>query len=294
VPIKLSIAKKKPVVLALLCLSILSLWAACAYGTAARLNAAVAVVSKGRPVESFLARPGKSFVETYFRFEDSLKDDVIFGVDQEFIEGVERPLYVKGGDWMAVIGLQRTGTVWVSCGTESTHKGIPSNDRNWKILSLGQALKPGTWYRMKCTVDFSTRHFSKLEVDGPGLAKTFDLSAYTVDYPNYMPFDKPAMSYYVFSMRSRTMMKERGKPLVYFDDMKGGVVEPSGETVVFASDFEKQSTMLDQPVTLPVIKLQNYKEGVLYLERKESRFRIETLKVARSGSHVGVADADLD
>jgi hypothetical protein len=27
--------------------------------------------------------------------------DVIFGVDQEFIDGIKSPLYVKGGDWMS-------------------------------------------------------------------------------------------------------------------------------------------------------------------------------------------------
>ncbi|MBS1994313.1 MAG: hypothetical protein JSS83_27565 [Cyanobacteria bacterium SZAS LIN-3] len=286
--------KKTALILTLIVFSLVSAWAAFAYITAARLNACVSLVSKGKEMEAFLAKPSISFVETYFRFEDSLKDDVIFGVDQESIEGVEHPVYIKGGDWMAIIGLQRTGAVWVACGTEATQKGIPSKDRTWKILTTGQAFQPGVWYHIKCYADYSTRHFRNLEIDGPGLKKSFDLSACTVDYPNYMPFDKRAMSYYAYSMRSRTMMKERGKPLVYFDDLRGGVIEGGRECVVFQTDFENQSKIGEQPVTLPVIKLDNYTQGKLYLERPESRFRIETSATAHSGTHVGVSDSDLD
>lgn len=283
-------------------LGLVGIGAALSYATAARLNAAVAVVSQGPVMEAYLAKPGVSFVETWFRFEDDLKDDVLFGVDQEFIEGVDKPCFVKGGDWMAAICLQRPGNVWVSVGTENSMRGQPEGSRNWKILNLGCALKPNIWYHMKCYVDFGTRHFKSLTVDGPGLNKTFDISAYTVDYPNYMPFDKRCMSYYALGIRSRSMMKERGKPLVFFDDLRGGVVEPvtgaaSGaqrETIVFSTDFENQKTMLEQPLTLPVIKLGNYREGALYYERKESRFAFADYAKAHSGRRVGVADCDLD
>lgn len=81
-----------------------------------------------------------------------------------------------------------------------------------------------------------------------------------LDYPNFMPFDGRAMSYYTYAMRSRTMIKvgESGETLVYFDDVKGGVVVDGVERLVFTNDFESQSTVDGQPVTSPVIPLSKY------------------------------------
>ncbi|MDX1990726.1 MAG: hypothetical protein SFV17_28800, partial [Candidatus Obscuribacter sp.] len=80
---------------------------ALAYAGQARLSGVVALIYKGAAVEDFLKRPTVSFVETYFRFMPDLPEDVIFGIDQEFIEGVQEPKFIKGGDWMSFVGLQR-------------------------------------------------------------------------------------------------------------------------------------------------------------------------------------------
>lgn len=262
-----------------------------------RLSCAVALVFQGAEIEAFLKAPDTSYVQTYFRFGEELADDVIFGVDQEFIEGVDsrsKPHFIKGGDWMAFVGLQRTGAVWIATGTDATMAGKPSKDRTWKILQMGTRLKPDTWYRMRCYANFRNRHFERLEIEGPGIEKSFDLSSYGLDYPNYMPFDGRAMSYYVFAMRGRSMMKSEGVPVVFFDDVEGGVKTDGKFVRVFFNDFEAQKTVGAQPVTLPVIKLGGYEQGKLYLERDQSRIRVEQRSFAKSGKFVGAADASLN
>ncbi|MCC7531849.1 MAG: hypothetical protein IT342_25325 [Candidatus Melainabacteria bacterium] len=258
-----------------------------------RLSAVVALVYRGQAIENFLKRPAVSYVETYFLFEPDLADDVIFGVDQELIDGIGSPIYTKGGDWMAFVGLQRSGIVWIAEGTDATMRGAPSKERKWKIQKLNRELVPNTWYRLRCYADFRTRQYVSIELDGANLQERINLSGLRLDYPNYMPFDKRAMSYYVYAMRGRTMMKNRGVPRVYFDDVVGGIIEAGRERRVFVHDFESQTAISEQPAPGPVIDLNKYEQGRFYFERKESRFCVERVRFARSGRNAGVADADL-
>jgi len=259
-----------------------------------QLSAAVVTINKGPTIESYLKKPGVSYVQTYFRFDDQLGEDVILGVDQEFVEGVNSPKYIKGGDWMAIVGVQRNGTVWIGGGTDDTMKGNPSSGRNWKFLSLGAALKPNTWYRMYTEADFSTRHFKTFTLDGPGVKKTFDISDVLVDYPNMLPFDERMMTYFVYSIRVRPLMKGGGHAVVYFDDVEGGIADEHGKLVpIYRDSFENQDKVEKQPITLPLIKLGGYKQSHWYLEREESVFHIDEVPFARSGKKVGVADAAL-
>ncbi len=264
-----------------------------------RLSCAVALVYDGEPISSFLAQPGPSFVQAYVRFDDDLPPDVIFGIDQEFLDGVTNPFHYKGGDWMSFIGIQRSGAVWVAHGTDETKNGTPSKERTWKIFNLGRQLKPNTWYRLRIEADFDTRHFLKFTVEGPGLAKSFDLSELMLDYPNYMPFSDRAMSFYVCAMRGRSLMDpnatDRGKPVVYFDDVSGGpIAENGGDIVAFEDGFEESYEIGKQPVTAPVIDLRGYVQGRWYLERDEALFNQKMMPFARSGQAVGVADASID
>ena len=260
----------------------------------ARLSGVVAIVNQGERIEEFLKSPGLSYMQAQVRIDEGLADDVIFAIDQEFIEGVNAPKHISGGDWMAFVGLQRGGTVWVAEGNDSTMGGTPSKERKWKLYDLGAKLVPGVWYRIKAIADFKTRHHKSFSIKGPGIDKTIDLSSHKLDYPNHMPFDGRAMSYYVCAMRGRNMMKEEGVPLVYFDDAEGGIINGDGSSSrVFSSDFESNHQVLKQPLTLPLIKLSNYKENQWYLERDEAIFRIEQSENAFSGSWVGVADVNL-
>ena len=268
---------------------------ALAFAGQARLSGVVALIYQGAALEDFLKRPTVSFVEAYFRFMPDLPEDVIFGIDQEFIEGLQEPKFIKGGDWMSFIGLQRSGAVWVATGTDNTMQGQASKDRAWKFFNLGQALKSNTWYRIRCYCDFSKRHFQWLEVEGDGMKKKIPLNQYKLDYPNFMPFDRGALSYYVYAMRSRSMMKngDGGKPFVYFDDVRGGIEREGKATTLFESSFENQHLVENQPLSSPSIKLNNYKQGLFYLERPESKFRVEAAPFAHGGANVGVADASL-
>ena len=264
-----------------------------------RLSCAVALLYHDESIRSFLASPGPSFVQAYVRFRNDLPDDVIFGIDQEFLDGVANPLHYKGGDWMSFVGVQRTGAVWVAHGSDATHRGTPSKERTWKIFNLGQRLKPNTWYKLRIEADFGMRRFRKFTVEGPGLVKRFDLSELTLDYPNYMPFGDRAMSFYVCAMRGRSLRnpnaKNEGPPIVYFDDVSGGPIAEDGKDIVaFEDSFEADYAIGKQPVSLPVIDLRRYVEKRWYLERDEALFRIQKVPFARSGQAVGVADASID
>ena len=279
-----------------LCLSFIL--AACQDGDGpreSRLSAAVTIVNKGEAIQSFLRTPGIAYVQAYVRFGLDLADDVIMAVDQEFLEGVDDPIWVSGGDWMAFVGVQRSGTVWVAAGTEKTLAGSPSSDRDWKILNLGSRLQPDTWYRFRLEADFGKRHFRSFLVEGPGISKSFDLSQYPLDYPNYAPFSGRAMTYYVVGMRGRGLMKDRGTPLVYFDDVEAAVKAPDGRWVkTFVDSFEGQNAVGAQPLTYPVVDLAGYQPQMWYLERDEALVRIEQVPFARTGSKVAVADANID
>lgn len=200
---------------------------------------------------------------------------------------------------MALIGVQRTGAVWVATGTDGTMAGKPSTERAWKIISLGRKLKPECWYRLRVEADFGTRHYRRFTVEGNGLSESIDMKGMNLDYPNYMPFSDRAMTFYCFAMRGMGLMKPDakpdGKPVVYFDDVTGGPVSGDGtDTVAFRSGFEEQQPIGEQPVTFPVIDLGKYKQGRWYLERKETIFSTRMAPFAHSGKYVGVADASID
>ena len=259
-----------------------------------RLSAAVAFTSSGTNIERFLQKPGKGYVQAYLRFGTDMAEDVIMTIDQELLEGISHPLSFKGADWMALVGVQRSGIVWVATGTQETERGVPSKDRAWKIFDLKSRLQPDTWYKVRTEVDFSRHHFHSFTIEGPGLKRVLDLNNLTLDYPNYMPFDSRSMTYYVAAMRGRSMMKREGTPIVYFDDVEAGIEAANGQwDVVFTNDFEKQKEVTKQPVTLPTIKIANYEQGTWYLEREEALFKIEEASFAHSGKHIGVADVHL-
>lgn len=268
---------------------------ACTADQSARLSGAVAFAKATAQTDAFLTTPGTGYVQAYVRFGPDLGDDVIMFVDQELLEGVTSPpRWVSGGDWMALVGVQRSGAVWVGGGSQQTLKGEPSSDRAWVIHDLRQRLQPDIWYRLRVEADFAQRHFISFTIDGGDLSRTLDLSEVPLDYPNYMPFDKKGLIYIVGAMRSRAMMKRVGVPLVYFDDVEGGVVLPNGTTQrLFSDSFEAQTVVGRQPVTSPTISLNRYTLGQWYLERDESVFRIENASFARTGSKVGVADTTL-
>ncbi len=147
---------------------------------------------------------------------------------------------------------------------------------------------------MEVTADFATRRFTRVSVRGDTLDVSVDISEHILDYPNEMPFDQGSMIYIVGAMRSRDMMKEAGVPIVYFDDVEGGVLQPDGTHLpLLRNDFEKQDEVTVQPVTYPVIRLEKYRRNVWYQENENSLFSIQSVPFAKSGTRIGVADAGL-
>jgi len=234
-------------------------------------------------------------VQAFVRFGADMPDDVIMFADQEWLEGVDEPKHVEGGDWMAFVGVQRGGGIWVGAGTNAALQGKASKDRDWKIFDLRQRLQAEVWYRLRVVADFGQRRFKSFTIEGAALNRTFDLAGLPLDYPNYMPFSRAGMVYIVGAMRGRSMMKQVGTPIVYLDDVEGGIVHPDGTTLrLFFDSFERQDSVGAQPVTSPIIQSDRYEENKWYLERSESLFRIEKVPFARTGARVGVADTDLN
>ncbi len=260
-----------------------------------RLSMAVAEVSTGTDVQQFLQNPGLSYVQANIYFAADFPNDVLISLDEEFVDGVNNPLYVSGGDWMSFIGVQRTGIVWVAAGTQGMLNGTPGSTPNWQIFNLGAQLQPNTWYLLRTVADFSTLHFKTFTVIGAGINTTIDLSTCYLDYPNYLPVDNRAMTYFAGNARSASTATGTGAPIVYIDDVSGGTFSPDGtDHPLFSNDFESQSVVGPQPLSGPPIPIANYAQGQWYLERSESLFTIQQEPFARSGSYVGAADASLN
>ena len=258
-----------------------------------RLSMAVAEVSTGTDVQQFLQNPSLSYVQAYVKFAPDFPNDVLINIDEEFLDGVNNPRYVSGGDWMAFIGIQRTGTVWVAAGTLGTMLGFPNATPDWKIFNLGAALQPNSWYLMRTVADLSTRQFKSFTVTGPGINKTIDLFGCVLNYPNYLPFDNRVMTYLVGDSRSANMASGTGAPVAYFTNVSGGTFWPDGtDHSLFASSFQSQTSIGPQPLSGPPIVIENYVQGRWYLERSESLFTIQP--TGNPNQSLGVANARLN
>jgi hypothetical protein len=220
------------------------LWPWPLWALQSRLSMAVAEVSSGTDVQQFLQNPGLSYVQAYVRFASDFPNNVLISIDQEFLDGVKSPRYVSGGDWMAFVGVQRTGAVWVEAGTAGTMLGAASSIPNWQFFNLGAQLQPNNWYLLRVVADYSTRYFKSFTIVGPGINKTIDLSLYFLAYPNYLPIDNRAMTYYAGNARSANTANGSGAPVVYINDVSGGTFLTDGtDHPLFSNGFESQSVV---------------------------------------------------
>ncbi len=256
-----------------------------------RLSAAVAFVHSNAAVGDFLAQPGTGYVEAWFSFPDTLAEDVWFGIDQELIEGVDQPRSFPGADWMGLIAVNRNGQIGTPVGSAASHAGEPDDAQEWVIQDLGVSLAPDTWYRLRGEVDFGSLTFSRASLSGPGVDAEVDLTGLLLSYPNYIPFDKPFMSDYVFSLRAAEFAQP-GSTVVYFDDLQAEIETLSGPVVVFSDGFETQTQFEDIPVSLPVSPLDEVTEFRWYKEREEALIG-STNNRQRSGNFSLACDATL-
>lgn len=285
----------RPLAVILFCLAALS----GSHAAESRLSAAVAVTTTAAGSDAWLAAPEVSYIEAWFRFPPTLSESTLFGLDQELLDGLDDPDYVPGGDWMAFTGVQRTGVVWVAVGDASTQAGTPSTARTWRLFPLGQALAPDTWYRLRSVADFSLREFVRFEIDGPGLARTIDLSGVPLDYPNYMPFDRRAMTWYAWALDGTGIGGSAAMPsAVYVDDVAYGFLADAGAAPeparTISDDLESGAAAIPaQPPASGTIAVADYVEASWYLERDEALVGRVNAAFARSGHRVIVCDAAL-
>jgi len=257
---------------------------------AARLSMAVSLVCNAN-FASWIDTPGTGYVEGYVRFRADTPGDVNAAIDQEFMDGTTNPLFYSGGDWMSYVQFAQSGYVQVAIGTAGTMAGTPSTSRTYQPFVLSAAFTAGQWYRIRVTSNFATRSFVSFQVQGPGINDNIDLSAYTLDYPNYMNFDNRAMTYFVGALRGAAYITgPGGTPSVDWDD----VIAVMGSTTYFSSSFETPAVIGPQPLAGPPIPVANYVYGKWYQERDESLVSMQSVAYARTGSYVLTANTDLN
>jgi len=256
-------------------------------------SAVVAFEYQSEEMENFLNQPDRAYISGYFMFEEDLADDVIFGLDIEWFEGVNNPLNFEGADWMGLAGINRNGILWYPEGLPANLEGTPTEVTNWQIKDLGFIPEPNTWYQMRIEVDFSKLEFISFSISGDGAQIFEDLSGEQLDYPNFMPFDEPSITLYTFSLRSKEFAPENeGSAKVFFDDIESGIWDGQQWVSIFTNGFENQNEVVPIPVELPVIPLDNVTENTWYFENDDAKTTIVNNN-ARSGSFSLLCDADL-
>lgn len=256
-------------------------------------SAGVAFSYSGDHQQDFFKNPNRGYVSGYFYFEEDLANDIIFGLDMEWLEGVDDPVNFEGGDWMSLAGFTREGILWFPIGSPENLEGEPTDTEIWESRDLGELLKPETWYKMTITSDFGAREFQSVELQGGGLDTLIDLSGFPLEYPNFVPFDNPSLTFYMFALRSKEFApKNHGGFSVFFDDIKGGIWINGNWEVVFSNGFESQNQILDIPFTLPVSPRAIVQENFWYFENEHAKINITDIN-SRSGTKSMECHADL-
>ncbi len=256
-------------------------------------SATVAFAFNGPELDNFFADPTEASVSGYFYFEDTLADDVIFGLDIEWLEGMNNPVNFEGADWMALAGFNRKGILWFPIGSPENRNGVPTDTDLWEIRDIGTELSPNTWYRLTIRADFRLREFHTVQLTGGGIDFEIDISGFPLEYPNYIPFDEPSLTFYTFAIRSREFSPDNsGETRVYFDDIEGRISTANGEVLIFENGFEGQNTIGQIPVSLPVSPMAEVEEDFWYFENEDAKIRL-TSRFKRSGEQAMECDASL-
>ncbi|MGB3589450.1 MAG: hypothetical protein WBA23_23085 [Tunicatimonas sp.] len=256
-------------------------------------SASVAFAYSGDSLQQFFREPTRAYISGYFYFEDSLAEDIIFGLDIEWLEGTANPIHFAGADWMSLAGLTRNGLLYFPVGSPENREGTPTATEKWEVRNLDVILQPRQWYQMRINADFGAREFVSVRVTGPDIDVTEDISGYPLEYPNYIPVDDPSLTFYTFALRSLEFDPENsGNTHVYFDDIEGGIATENEFQIVFQDGFENQNQIEDIPFVLPVSPLSAIAEDFWYYENEDAKISISS-KVSRSGSNSILCNASL-
>lgn len=256
-------------------------------------SASVAFRYKGSSLEEFFQNPSKAYISGYFYFDDTLADDVVFGLDIEWLEGLDNPIHFQGADWMALAGFTRKGVLWFPVGSPVNVTGTPTNTDQWEVRDTGTELRPNSWYKITIEADFEKREFTSVRLEGNGSDILVDISGYALEYPNYVPFDKPALTFYTFALRSKEFAFGNDRETkVFFDDIEGGIVKGSEKQIIFSNGFEHQNKIEEMPIVLPVTALNTIQEDFWYFENENAKITIVST-IKRSGNNAIECNADL-
>ena len=256
-------------------------------------SATVAFAFNGTNLTDFFENPKEASVSGYFYFEEALADDVIFGLDIEWLEGVNNPIHFEGADWMALAGFNRKGILWFPIGSPENRDGIPTDTDLWEVRDIGTELSPNTWYKLTISASFELREFRSVRLTGGGVDFEIDISGFPLEYPNYIPFDEPSLTFYTFALRSREFSPDNsGDTRVYFDDIEGRISTTTGDLLIFENGFEGQNTIGEIPVSLPVSPMSAIQESYWYFENENAKIRL-TSRIKRNGEQAMECDADL-
>ena len=244
--------------------------------------------STDRTIPGWLADPSEAAVEAYIRFPANLAENIWFGVNIEFVGGTENPTRFAQEDFAALVLVTRDGLVALPRGTDSSHIGTPDGNDVWEPRTLDRKLAPETWHRIRLEADFGDLTFSRLVVESPGATTELDLSGLPLSYPNPIPVDGRALTWYVHAIANAPAEGGSGTA-VLFDDAKGEVRRGGAWQTVYHESFDTPfETLPDVPFTFPEMKLRNAVEGILYLENENARLR-HRADAGRSG---GALQAD--
>jgi hypothetical protein len=261
----------------------------------ASINSAAVAFKYSDPVlQNFFQNPSQAYISAYFYFEPDLADDIIFGLDIEWTEGVDQPIHFPGADWMSLVGVTRKGLLYFPIGYPENLNGTPTNTDQWIIKDLGLEFQPNQWYKMTITANFELRKFVSVKIENNQINIEEDLSQYPLEYPNYIPIDKPSLTFYGFALRSKEFAPHNsGGTKVYFDDFSGGILINGSFNEVFSNDVENQTNIRHLPITLPVTPLSDISENIWYYENDEAKVKINS-NIYRNGHQSLECNASLE
>ncbi|MCG2459574.1 hypothetical protein K8352_02295 [Flavobacteriaceae bacterium F89] len=257
-------------------------------------SSSIAFKYSGGELQNFFQNPTQAYVSGYFYFEPDLADDIIFGFDVEWSEGVDNPIHFPGADWMSLAGFTRDGVLRFPMGSPKNLNGTPTNTDKWLERDTGIPLQPNQWYKMTVTGNFQSREFLSVRLQGNGNDIVENLEGIQLEYPNYIPLDKPSLTFYCLALRAKEFAPtNEGGTKVYFDDIEGGISVGSDYKIVFSDGFENQSTIQEIPITLPVSPLDDIEEGNWYFENEEAKIKINS-NIKRNGLRSLECNASLE
>ena len=260
-----------------------------------RMSTMQAFVYQAPAVVTFLNAPAQVYVQGCMLFSTNFPSDAFAVLDESFLDGTTNPLYNSQGNWDALIELQQNGNLWTASGPTPTTSPTTAT---FQITYLGAPFQKGQWYLVRGIMNVNTRKFVSLQVKGPGINSTTDLSAFNVNWVSNFNVTSRAMTFSVGAFRSAAYQASAGNqdmsPVVFWDNVSGGI-PGSPDQVLFKNQFDSQGGPLLSPfATLAANAATSLAtDSVWYNPATSSHSSIIASPLALSPPNVGSTDATL-